>query len=114
MLNMGGKVERSLVHKQVHDVARRAELDVDAGLLGLAEVNELGLVGELVHALLKFWELLVESVELSIVALSGMLNDILAKLTDKVALGVELVGTACVGDGSKCGDGEGAHLNFFN
>ena len=113
VIDVAGKVNGPLVSEEIHDVTGGAELEVDAGLLRLAEVNELGLVTEAVDELLELGESLVELVELLILSSGGVLNHTVAELADEVGLGVEVMGTASVGEGSNSSESEGAHLNFI-
>ena len=114
-LDVSGEVKRCLLGEEVHEVVIGAQSHVDAGLLGLVQVDDLWVAGEVVDAVLELGELSVEGIHLSVFTLGGMLDNSLAKLADVVVLGEELVSSLGAGDRSKDGNkGSGPHGCFSN
>ena len=97
--DVGAEVEGLLFLEELEDVSRLAELHVLAALLGVGKVEDLGVVGPVVDALLKLGELLVELIKLLVNTLTSKVNDGLAKLADVVVLCEVLVDAASIGDG---------------
>ena len=113
--DVGAKIEGLLFLEKLEDVGLFAELHVDAALLGLSKVEDLGVISPVVDTLLKLGELVVELSHLLILSLASKVNDGLAKCADVVVLCEELVDAASIGDGDGEGKCERAHIfkSFF-
>ena len=109
-LDVRAEVKRHLLGEQIHEVVVGAQLHVDAGLLGLVQIDDLGVAGKVVDAILELGELLVDLIKLFVITFGGILDDGLAELADIVVLSEELVSSLGVGDRSDDGnEGSGPH-----
>jgi hypothetical protein len=98
---VGSEVERLFVLKSLNKIKFFTELDILASLLRIGKDNEFLVFHEVVDTFLELGELLIDSLDLFVITLSGKLNSGLAEFADVVCFGEEIVYFASIGE---CGE----------